>query len=194
MKRHLLVLTACLVSATPAWSCLPPRIEEPPPLERLAGESDVAFAGRQDAFRRAHWTREGHQGNASNARWFYQEVVTEGQRQEALWDRATDIVLARVVSIIPAPSEGRGDRVRYQTDRVLKGRSRISTINRVGTPDIPPPSCTYYIGPDAPVGEAVVIFLQTSRSTTVRPTRVLPLRSVDSERLWAIINGTAPTP
>lgn len=196
MKRHLLILTLSSVSAAPAWSCIGPPPTEPPRIERLAGESDAAFTGRQDAFRNHYRTRESQQNHVQIANGLYGQVIEEGHRQDALWDAATNVILARVVSIRSTTSEDLGDRVRYRTDRVLKGRSRISTVHRVGVPDFPPPPCyiEYDVSPDAPVGEAVVIFLPTSRSTTVSPTQTLPLSSVASERLWAIINGTAPTP
>jgi hypothetical protein len=48
--------------------------------------------------------------------------------------------------------------------------------------------------PDADLGTAILIFMADQQLENVSEWQLIPLSELRSERLWAIINGTAPTP
>lgn len=195
VKLRILALAAVLLNASSAWACTEPPIEVPP-IERLSGESDAAFSVRQAAFQEAFTFREGRRRAATRENELAQQIVAEGQRQEALWDATADILLAHVVGIGPTAVPGEYFGVRYETDHVLKGSSQIAAVNRVAPPTDFSPSCQRLVrnNYNTRFGEVVIILLPSPHSTTVEPTQILPLSAVQSDRLWAIINGTAPTP
>ena len=194
VKLRILALAALLLPTSATWACTPNILRQPPPA-RLPDESDAAFSARQSAFNEMSVIRYNQQVAVWAADGALEADVMDAQRQDRLWDNTATILLTHVVSIESAVDPSQGDRVRYQTDRVLKGRSRISMVDRAGTSRLPLPPCfNANRGVEPTVGAAVIVFLPTPRSTTVEPTHTIPLVELRSERLWAIINGTAPTP
>ena len=194
MSLHIFGFVVALLSAGPSSSCVAPPADTRRPLERLSNENETAFSARISAFNAAYYNRQAEERAAEGANARVRDGIEEGRRQDAQWDATADILLAHVVSVEPEGESGLY-RFGFQTDRVLKGRSSITMTYRIGSRSTPIPCTDVLTGtPDSQLGTPVIVFLPNRQANAIDISQLVPLSALRSDRLWAIINGTASTP
>jgi hypothetical protein len=194
VSLRIIGFAALLICAGPSWACGPDPTPPVPSLERLPGESEATYSARVNDFATAQFKQRGEEARAAAANAQVQQGRDEARRQEVQWDTTANILLSHVESVERQNELGEY-RVTFRTERAVKGHNSSPTTYRIGSISRPL-ACTDMLTstPDADLGTAILIFMADQQLENVSEWQLIPLSELRSERLWAIINGTAPTP
>lgn len=193
-------LIAAAIIATPVHACPPPppapMPPAPPDIERLAGEDAETYRLRVAPLVETHkqqlatFHAEKERNWIERARNIRETQRMIGEAQDTEFDKAGFALVTRVGNRTPLPPETGffmpRVRLQFQIDAMLKGKGKVGPLAYVAHNGMLT-SCGGFDPGVEGDPDGYLIFLDKQNPSTLDPRRILPIQSIRSPRLKALV-------